>query len=70
MPVKRNILFVTLTALILALGFYGADIIGRFFPNDTAENAVIARDISNNNAVYLKEDKQRINPMSLLDRTS
>jgi len=70
MPVKRNILFVTLTALILALGFYGADIIGRFFPNDTAENAVIARDISNNNAVYLKEDKQRFNPMSLLDRTS
>ena len=67
---KRNILFVTLTALILALGFYGADIIAHFFPSDTAENAVIARDISSNNAVYLKEDKQKFNPMSLVMKST
>ena len=54
MPVKRNILFVALTALILALGFYGADIIGHFFSRDSAEQTCISRDCSSINAVYFK----------------
>lgn len=70
MPVKRNILFVALTALILALGFYGADIIGHFFPSDTAEQTFISRDRSNTNAVYLKEDHKKFRPMSLIIKTS
>ena len=67
---KRNIIFVALTALILALGFYGADIIGHFFPSDTAEQTFISRDRSNTNAVYLKEEQKKFNPMSLVIKTS
>lgn len=70
MPVKRNILFVALTALILALGFNGADIIGHFFPSNTAENAVIPRDAANNTAIYLNENKQKFNPMSLVMKSA
>lgn len=70
MPVKRNLLFVVLTAVILALGFNGADIIGHFFPSNTAENAVIPRDTSNNTAVYLNENRQKFNPMSLVTKSS
>ncbi|MDO4863585.1 MAG: hypothetical protein Q4A05_05385 [Ruminococcus sp.] len=67
---KHNAIFVVLTALILALGFYGADIIGHFFPSDTAEEAVIPRDSSNTNAIYLKEEKQKFNPMSIVAKSS
>lgn len=66
MPVRSNIIFAVLTALILALGFYGADIIGHFIPADTAEQTVIDRDSSNTNAVYLNEDIKKFDPMSLV----
>lgn len=67
---KRNFIFVILTAMILALGFYGADIIGHFLPDETAEQVVVARDRSNTNAVYLKEENEQFSPMSLVVKKS
>ena len=67
---KHNILFAVLTALILALGFNGADIIGHFISTDSAEMTVIPRDRSDSNAVYLTEDKKPFDPMSIVTKTS
>ena len=67
---KHNVLFAVLTALILALGFNGADIIGHFISTDSAEMTVIPRDRSNSNAVYLNEDKKAFDPMSLVTKTA
>ncbi len=70
MLVRYNAIFAVLTALILALGFYGADIIGHFISHDTAESAVIPRDRSQTDAVYLTEDKKPFTPMSIVAKTA
>ena len=63
---KHNIIFVVLTALVLALGFYGPNIIGHFIHDEAENQAIITRDRTNTNAVYIKDEIKKFNPMSLV----
>lgn len=65
---KYNILFAILLAVILSVGFYSMDLADILIENSAQQTDVIERNPENSRAIYLSENDNGFNPMSIVKK--